>query len=248
MKLIVMGSSSRGNGYLLQSEKTGEVLAIEAGIRLSKAREILKGNISSIVGCCVSHEHGDHAKYIRQYLDAYIPVVCPEGTAAHLKLVASNLHEGKEGDVLHFGGFTVRPFLVKHDVGVPCFAYIIQHPECGNVLFATDCAYLPKRIRGLNNLLIEANYRKDIIEDNYRYGRIAKKHYDHTILGHMSFETCLETLRVNDLSKVCNIVLIHLSDANSNEHEFVRDARLATGKYVVAAGPEMVMNLNKTPY
>ena len=179
-------------------------------------------------------------------LKAYIPVVMSDGTANDLNLVASNLHIIKEGGTITLGGFTLLSFRVKHDV--PCFGYIIRHKECGFLFFATDCAYITKRFRGLNNIMIEANYDEGIIHDNYSKGIIQKKHYDHTILGHMSLGTCMETLMDTDLSEVNNIVLIHLSDANSNEQQFINAVSSATMKTVVAARPGMVIDMNKTPY
>lgn len=55
MKLHVLGSSSSGNCYLFQSEKTGEVLAVEAGVKFNKVKKVLDFNLNSIVGCIVSH-------------------------------------------------------------------------------------------------------------------------------------------------------------------------------------------------
>ena len=49
-------------------------MILEAGINLEKVKKALDFNISSIVGCCVTHEHGDHAKYVLQYLNARIPI------------------------------------------------------------------------------------------------------------------------------------------------------------------------------
>ena len=84
---------------------------------------------------------------------------------------------------------------------------------------------------------------------NLNGGTINKKHYDHTVLGHMSIETCLETLQTTDLSQVNNIILIHLSAMNSNEKEFVSDVqKIAVGKNVMAARKGMIIKFNKTPY
>nr|DAD63761.1 MAG TPA: YycJ-like protein [Caudoviricetes sp.] len=248
MKLIILGSSSRGNGYLLKAD-TGEILMIEAGIDFKLVKRALDGDISHIAGCIVSHEHGDHAAHVSEVLAAYIPVYMHPITAEHLRMKASNLHVIKEGTQTNLSGFSVTPFLVKHDDGVPCYAYIIHHNECGFVLFATDCAYLNQRFSGLSNMLIEANYKTDMIMHNLNGGTINKKHYDHTVLGHMSIETCLETLQTTDLSQVNNIILIHLSAMNSNEKEFVSDVqKIAVGKNVMAARKGMIIKFNKTPY
>ena len=54
-------------------------------------------------------------------------------------------------------------------------------------------------------------------------------------------------LSANDLSKVNNIVLIHLSDSNSNEKQFVKEVYELTGKNVCAAYNGMEIPFNKTP-
>jgi len=55
MKLKVLGSSSKGNSYVL--ETASQVLVIEAGIRLVEVKKAIDFNISKIRGVCISHEH-----------------------------------------------------------------------------------------------------------------------------------------------------------------------------------------------
>jgi hypothetical protein len=58
----------------------------------------------------------------------------------------------------------------------------------------------------------------------------------------------METLLANDLSAVNNIVLIHLSDCNSNALEFQQGIKKATGKTVHIANKLMILKFNKTPF
>ena len=53
--------------------------------------------------------------------------------------------------------------------------------------------------------------------------------------SHMSIETAKEFLRVNDLSQVREIWLIHLSDGNSDAERFKREVAELTGKMVFVA-------------
>ena len=62
MKLVVLGSSSSGNCYVLDAGN--EALILEAGIRLNEVKKVLGFNIRKVVGCLITHQHGDHAKYI----------------------------------------------------------------------------------------------------------------------------------------------------------------------------------------
>lgn len=55
MKLMCLGSSSKGNSYILKGEN--EVLIIEAGISFKEVKQKLNFKISKIVGVCVSHAH-----------------------------------------------------------------------------------------------------------------------------------------------------------------------------------------------
>ncbi|HCB45364.1 MAG TPA: MBL fold hydrolase, partial [Algoriphagus sp.] len=59
MKLIVLGSSSAGNCYILQDNQ-GNSLILEAGVRIKEIKKALDFDISGIQGCLISHRHGDH--------------------------------------------------------------------------------------------------------------------------------------------------------------------------------------------
>ena len=56
MFMKVLGSSSSGNCYLLDSGK--EVLVIEAGVPFADVKEAIGYQTSKIVGVLSSHEHG----------------------------------------------------------------------------------------------------------------------------------------------------------------------------------------------
>lgn len=248
MRLIVLGSSSSGNGYLLQSETTGEVLAIEAGVKLSEVKKALGFDISHIVGCAISHEHGDHAKQIVRYLHAGIDCYLSLGTGEALGWARTwGVHTLRPMQRTQIGSFEILPFPVQHDAAEP-FGYLIKHEECGTVLFATDTYYIKYRFDGLSNWLIECNYRQDILERNCEAGLIDPKRRDRTIKSHMSYETCLETLKANDLTRTNNIVLVHMSSDNSNAREFAEGISAATGKNVVVARKGLIIDFNKTPY
>ncbi len=245
MKLIVLGSSSKGNCYLLQSE-SGKCLMIEAGIAFSKVKEAVGFNISNIVGCLVSHQHKDHSRSVKDVLNNHIAVYTNETTAEELGVKNNRLIAVDPDTQFSIDEFCVIPFDVPHDVR--CFGFLIRHNESGVILFITDCYYCPKVFSGLTNILIECNYRLDILDENTRQGRIPPVQRNRTLQSHLSYDTCRETLLANDLSQVNNIVLIHLSDGNSNANEFQQGIHEATGKTVHVAGKGMIINFNKEPF
>lgn len=247
MELKILGSSSAGNCYVFDNGK--EALVVECGISFKEVKKAVNFDISRIVGCLVSHEHGDHAKEVQKFIDARIPVYMSSGTAESLSLNKNNrlLATMVDCGIYHVGNFTVQAFNVQHDCAEP-FGFLIHHPETGMVLFATDTYYLAYTFRNLNNILIECNYRLDILENNIASGCVPDITRDRTIKSHMSFDTCKETLLANDLSAVNNIVLIHLSNGNSNACEFQQGIHEATGKTVHVADKGVTLNFNNTPF
>ena len=73
MDITILGSGSFGNGYVIQNKS--EALILECGVNYKHAVEALKGNVSKVNGCLVTHSHYDHAGFIQQYARAFTPFV-----------------------------------------------------------------------------------------------------------------------------------------------------------------------------
>lgn len=245
MKLKVLGSSSRGNCYIL--ENGSEALILEAGVKFAEVQRALHFNIGKIVGCLITHEHKDHAGYILTF-PQFVDVFCSRGTADSANIGEKpKTHIVSESKPFTAGTFRIIPFAAKHDAAEP-LGFFINHPETGNVLFATDTYYLPCKFAGLSNILIEANYRLDILESNIAAGLIPTAMRNRIVQSHLSYEHCLQALQANDLRKVNRIVLIHLSDGNSHAQEFKEGIRKATGKTVHIAENGLDISFNKAPF
>lgn len=250
MVLCVLGSSSSGNAYVLQN--AGEALLIEAGINFKKVVAALEGNISKVVGCLITHEHGDHAGRINEVLNAVIPVYATRGTIDATNITSEWKpreleRDGESYKVQTLGRFKVIPFATKHDCAEPVGFYI-WHPETGGILFATDTYYLPNTFKGLNNVLIECNYDPEIIDRNVEEGRLIPVLRERVRESHLSIDTCIDALKANNLKAVNNIVLIHLSNGNGDPVAFKERVYRATGKRVHIATPGLTINFNKTPF
>ncbi len=248
MKLKVIGTGSKGNCYLLENDN--EALIIECGVNISAIKQALNFNVSKVVGCIVTHEHMDHAKSINELTKAGINVYASKGTFDALNIESGFNKRAKptfKKDSFKIGNFKVLVFDVKHDAAEPC-GFLINHQETGNVLFLTDTIYCGYTFKNLNNIIIEANYSKKIIDAKVSEGASPQFLRNRILKSHMSLETCIETLKANDLSAVNNIVLIHLSDTNSNEVDFKKSVEQATGKTVTVADNGISLNFNKTPF
>lgn len=245
MRLKVLGSSSSGNCYIL--ENNTEAIILEAGVNFNKVKQALNFNISKVVAVLVTHEHNDHAGFAKNFIGSGINVYSSKGTFKAIGIENNRTIALEANKKIKIGNFTVLPFNVEHDCNEP-FGYLINHPETGNILFATDTYYLKYRFKDLNNILIETNYSEKIINDNYVYHDFHPAQRDRVLKSHMSLETCKEVLKANDLSQVNNIVLIHLSDGNSHARQFKRDVEIQTGKTVYVADVGLDIDFNKTPF
>lgn len=245
MKLTVLNSGSRANGYVLQNDN--EALLIECGCPVSDALRAIDFSTEKIVGCLVSHEHGDHSKYVEKYLD-YMRVYCSEGTAQSLQCKKKRkLVILKPFKRVSLGNYTIIPFDTKHDTNEP-FGFLIEHKEIGKLLFATDTYYIKYCFDGLTNVMIECNYDKKILFDNVEKGVLRPFVRDRIMRSHLSLDTCIKTLKANDLSKVSQVVLLHLSSNNSDAERFKEIVQSEIGKKVVVATKGLEIDLNETPF
>lgn len=240
MELKVLGSSSSGNCYILDNGE--EALIIEAGIRFLDIKKALDFQIKRVVGCLISHQHNDHAKYIKTMVESGIYTLALEEVWNAKDLSGSRAISIQLGKGYKLGNFRIVPFPAYHDV--PCVGYIIDHPETGRILFLTDSYMFDYVVPGLSNMLIECNYSDSRLIDNINAGRTLSSQRNRLMASHMELNSCKQILLESDLSKVVNIILIHLSENNGDENLFVTEIQKATGKAVYAAKPGLNIQLS----
>lgn len=245
MNLEVIGSSSSGNGYVLHNRD--EALIIEAGRPYNEVQKSLDFNTSKIVGCVVSHSHGDHSKYALKYIQRGVKVFASKHTIEAMGKVGLNTPaEIVSKRVYKIGNFKVVPFDVCHDV--PTFGFHISHPEMGKLVFITDSAYSPYKFQGINHFIVEANYVTEIVQDMINQGKLPLWRLSRLQASHMSLETCKDLLRANDLSACQNIILIHLSDHNSDAKRIRNEIREEFCKPTTIAEPGLTISINNYDY
>ena len=216
MELKVISTGSTGNCYLLKPKK-GRGLLLECGLTFDKIKEGLNYDLN-IEACLLTHEHvSDHAKCPQEIINAGIPLYTSFGTASMLKLKGANCIREREMVILNEWKFI--PFMVDHDVVEP-FGYMIGHPECGIIVFATDTKDINIQFGTVNHWIIEANYSSEIMMERlmgdtlntYLAGRVCQ--------NHMSIETTIKVLKENYSNSMRSVTLIHLSDTNGYGKEF----------------------------
>lgn len=223
MKLVCLGSSSSGNCYLLKCN--GETLIIEAGIRFADIKRGLEFHLSDVVGALVTHKHKDHSLCVDDLAKAGIHVYTNKDVADLHK--SHFIHSMDEMKAQQIGGFKVMALNAVHDV--PCFSFVIKHDEFGKMLFVTDSAAFDYSIKGVNHLLIEANYEDSILAKNIEIGIEIPSQRARLLQTHCEINTSIRIINAQDLTQVSDVVLLHLSSRNSDTDRFKTMVELSTG-------------------
>ena len=232
MDIQILGSSSKGNAYLVDIPERGCCrLLLEAGMSWSLMQKLSDYELSNLDACLISHEHGDHAKAAKEVMRHGIDVYTSRGTAEALGLQADyRCHVVKPNETVTFyPGIEAMALPVEHDAAEP-FAWLIRDAFYGTdemLLFATDTPYLPYNIPGLTHAMVEANYSADLMnQDDAALNRRVMR-------SHMSIDALERWLETGTSAQTLQqIWLLHLSDDRSDAEQFKRRIQAASGAAV----------------
>jgi phosphoribosyl 1,2-cyclic phosphodiesterase len=241
MELKVIGTGSAGNCYILENANTA--LIIEAGISFKEVKKALSFNITKIAGVLISHMHQDHSKYVKEYQNVGIKVYMSQECFMDLKISNDSILCFTDMCNFEIGDFKILDFKLEHDVD--CYGYQIDHPEIGRLIFATDTKDIDYKFSSVNHWLIECNYSEKIIESRTIKDELGIDLMQRIVNNHMSLETLLINLEINNLKQTDKIILIHGSDYNSNSEEFKQSVIDSTGKDVYIAEKGLKLDLTK---
>lgn len=239
MKLTVVSSGSQGNSYVLEST-SGEQLCIEAGRPIKEVRKIANLKTSRCVGVVISHAHGDHAKYAKDFVKAGI-TVCSTVHLADQTLGVAGIFPEK---TYPLGEFSVTPLVVKHDI--PCLSFLIHHKEMGTLYFFTDCYNMRTAIRGVTTFLCECNYEDGLLQKAVNEGKTIASQADRIRLSHLSQAHAIEFLQECEAEQSAKqVILIHGSSRHLNPEQAVSKFQQVLGIPTYYAKSGLTINLLK---
>jgi phosphoribosyl 1,2-cyclic phosphodiesterase len=241
MKLIVVNSNSTGNAFALDSGR--EILLIEAGMKMADVKRAIDFRLQDVVGCVVSHVHGDHAKYATEYAKFGVHVYCNQDIIDKKKFPYGTCSVCRLGKTASIGSFRVAPVELHHDV--PNQGYIIHHQDMGSLLFVTDTYKMGFFIKGIDHWLIEANYDDRILKANIEDGRIDRAQANRLMLSHLSIDNTVQYLKMCEAEKSKTITLCHLSERNSDPEMFRKTVIGSFGVPTFIAQKGTIVELNK---
>lgn len=210
-----LASSSHGNAYIISDSETR--ILLECGLSYRKLQKASGFTLDGLAACFISHEHKDHAGCWRELLKNGLKVYASGGTADALESEEITVME--ERRPVAVGTLEVMSFRVFHDAAEPVGFLVRSRVDGDKLAFATDTVNLQYQFPGVTILAVECNYETSIIE---RRDRIPEKVRQRIRNNHMEVSRLCRWLAGLDLSACREIHLLHLSDACSNEADFVR--------------------------
>lgn len=230
MEIKVIGSGSSGNSYWVSDGITPMLL--DCGLPYKVIQRAIDFQVTKLGCCLVTHEHGDHAKATTDLLKAGVPIGASIGTLMRVGVFGNhhNLIELYAGQGVAIGSWKVIPFATEHDAYEPLGFYLAS--STGEVLlYATDTLLIKQRFTRLTHILIECNNDWGVLKDN----EPDSFHRNRVMANHMNLDTVLKFLRANDMSKVKQVYLCHLSDRNSDAERFKQSVQEVVGCEVYVA-------------
>lgn len=177
----------------------------------------------------MSISHKDHCKALKDIVKAGIDCYMSQGTAEALKATGHRIKTIRAREQFKVGTWTILPFELQHDAAEP-LGFLLANTAGEKLLYITDSYYCRYRFNGITHLMIECNHSYDILRANVESGALPVELKNRLIKSHFSLENVKEFLKANDISKVQEIWLIHMSDGNSDEARFKKEIQELTGK------------------
>ena len=222
MKIVTLGSGSKGNCTLVATDTT--FLLIDAGFPLTETETKLISlgvNPCNINAILVTHEHSDHIKSIDRFCKKYGAKVYAhqlEWPALNqkLKLVSDQNKVAFNDNDFFVGDLTISSFRLSHDANY-CVGYSIYN-QGAKFSIATDLGVctpqIIEQLKGSNIVLLEANHDEVLLANNSRYPVTLKKRILSS-KGHLSNRASAEV--ISQLVGGTNqIILGHLSEENNS--------------------------------
>lgn len=238
-KFCPLFSSSSGNSTYVGTAEGG--ILIDVGVSAKRTKEALWDigvDTSRVHAIFITHEHSDHVKGLRVFASRHhIPVYASAGTLAALD-EAGILDGSYSAEVIGQAGVAVcdmlvRPFATSHDAR-ESFGYTVNMPDNKRIALATDMGMVNQTTRealyGCDLVMLESNHDVNMLQNgSYPYFLKRRILSDR---GHLSNESCAQTLVQLLQGGTTRILLGHLSQHNNIPHlayETSKAALLAAG-------------------
>lgn len=227
MQVEILGSSSLGNAYIVSDGVTS--LLLECGLTMREMQIKSNFKTNDVVACFVSHEHKDHSKAVKDLLKSAIDVYALPETLSALNVAEHyRTHPVEPLKPVMVNTFEILPVAMYHDC--PCVGYMV-HSKVTNerLFFATDTYKITVNPQGVDYLIIEINYQKEIVNRLVNEGVMEAGIRARLLFSHYELSKALNWLKRIDKSRLKRIYVAHLSSGHSDAEEIKNAVIAETG-------------------
>lgn len=221
-------SSSAGNLYTCSDKETH--IIIDLGVPYKKAQKALSYRMGDYSCALIGHRHLDHCKGVTEAISRAMDCYIIKDTKEHLGISGHRVHVMKPLKQFNIGSFKILPFPLEHDV--PNVGFLVESKNGGKLVYINDTNYCRYKFKNLTNIAVCCNYDTEIL----RKLNINPSLKNRILRSHFSLENVKTFLRVNDLSRVVEIHLLHLSSRNSDAGRFKKEIEGLAGIPTIIAG------------
>jgi len=229
VRVTVLGSGSRGNAILVETE--GVRLLVDAGFSgrdMERRLAAAQVDPASITALLVTHDHTDHTQGMGVAARRWgTPLYLTERTRTACRALLKGTEDIRpytSAEAVEIGGLTITPFLTVHDAVDPVAVTVTETASGTKLGIATDLgrATAPVRhaLQRCHLLVLESNHDEVMLrESHYPWSvkhRIGGSH------GHLSNRAAAELARELYHEELCSVVLAHLSE-NANHPALAHD-------------------------
>lgn len=227
MHIEVLGSSSAGNAYVIGDGDT--TILLECGFPLREMQSRSLFNLVNVDGCFITHYHQDHAKGVNDLLKYAVDVYAlPETLTALNVLEHHRAYIVKPMESFMVNTFEIMPITMHHDC--PCIGYMVYSNVANERLFfATDTYKITVNPQGVDYLILEINYQKEIVNRLVNDGVMESSIRARLLFSHFELSKALNWLKRIDKSRLKRIYVAHLSNGHSNAAEIKKAVIVETG-------------------
>ena len=224
MRFVSLGSGSKGNATLIESDETLVLVDCGFSVRETLARMTARAlDPAQLSAIFVTHEHGDHVRGVLPLARRLgVPVYLSHGTARALAQRGERydargvaLHEVRPGRAVTVGALTVMPVPVPHDAQEPCQYVLADQRHRLGVL--TDLGMITTHVieayADCDALVLECNHDIDMLATG-PYPLSLKRRVGGQ-WGHLNNRQAASLVEELEQSRLQHLVLSHLSEENN---------------------------------
>jgi phosphoribosyl 1,2-cyclic phosphodiesterase len=217
----VLGSGSRGNAVVVESNGTRLMIDVGFGPRILQKRLAAAGIApESIEACIITHEHSDHIRGAARAARRWQwPLFCTEGTYLGSRLSALGTPAAKiqAGVTVAFSDMDVTTFRTPHDAEESIGVVVTARASGVRAAIATDLGVATQAVRqammDVDMIVVESNHDEEMLANGpyplMLQRRVAGRN------GHLSNHQCAMLVRDVVSTRLRKVILAHLSEENN---------------------------------